>query len=217
MNSHVFSKRCRFYVRYGIRKGKNSRKSGLITTALSTIFKTKNQSGDIYKKNTLYIFALINLVVFVLRACATEINTDRIAENTLKEESLLYKSDETDYTEDFTKEAEIYRSVMTAVNNGHFDESTEVSVIIETEGQSLIERWFDYAYKYYDSLNEFILSSEGSAISAELEKTQNKLIKKIEASGVEITLEFTYTSLLNGIAVNMRFCDVDSLLEINGI
>ncbi len=204
-------------MRYGIRKGKNSRKSGLITTALSTIFKTKNQSGDIYKKNTLYIFALINLVVFVLRACATEINTDRIAENTLKEESLLYKSDETDYTEDFTKEAEIYRSVMTAVNNGHFDESTEVSVILETEGQSLIESWFDYAYKYYDSLNEFILSSEGSAISAELEKTQNKLIKKIEASGVEITLEFTYTSLLNGIAVNMRFCDVDSLLEINGI
>ncbi len=204
-------------MRYGIRKGKNSRKSGLITTALSTIFKTKNQSGDIYKKNTLYIFALINLVVFVLRACATEINTDRIAENTLKEESLLYKSDETDYTEDFTKEAEIYRSVMTAVNDGLFDESTEVSVIIETEGQSLIESWFDYAYKYYDSLNEFILSSEGSAISAELEKTQNKLIKKIEASGVEITLEFTYTSLLNGIAVNMRFCDVDSLLEINGI
>lgn len=204
-------------MRYGIRKGKNSRKSGLITTALSTIFKTKNQSGDIYKKNTLYIFALINLVVFVLRACATEINTDRIAENTLKEESLLYKSDETDYTEDFTEEAEIYRSVMTVVNNGHFDESTEVSVILETEGQSLIERWFDYAYKYYDSLNEFILSSEGSAISAELEKTQNKLIKKIEASGVEITLEFTYTSLLNGIAVNMRFCDVDSLLEINGI
>lgn len=204
-------------MRYGIRKGKNSRKSGLITTALSTIFKTKNQSGDIYKKNTLYIFALINLVVFVLRACATEINTDRIAENTLKEESLLYKSDETDYTEDFTKEAEIYRSVMTVVNNGHFDESTEVSVILETEGQSLIESWFDYAYKYYDSLNEFILSSEGSAISAELEKTQNKLIKKIEASGVEITLEFTYTSLLNGIAVNMRFCDVDSLLEINGI
>lgn len=89
-------------MRYGIRKGKNSRKSGLITTALSTIFKTKNQSGDIYKKNTLYIFALINLVVFVLSACATEINTDRIAENTLKEESLLYKSDETDYTEDFT-------------------------------------------------------------------------------------------------------------------
>ena len=204
-------------MRYGIRKGKNSRKSGLITTALSTIFKTKNQSGDIYKKNTLYIFALINHVVFVLRACATEINTDRIAENTLKEESLLYKSDETDYTEDFTKEAEIYRSVMTAVNDGLFDESTEVSVIIETEGQSLIESWFDYAYKYYDSLNEFILSSEGSAISAELEKTQNKLIKKIEASGVEITLEFTYTSLLNGIAVNMRFCDVDSLLEINGI
>ena len=204
-------------MRYGIRKGKNSRKSGLITTALSTIFKTKNQSGDIYKKNTLYIFALINLVVFVLRACATEINTDRIAENTLKEESLLYKSDETDYTEDFTKEAEIYRSVMTAVNDGLFDESTEVSVILETEGQSLIESWFDYAYKYYDSLNEFILSSEGSAISAELEKTQNKLIKKIEASGVEITLEFTYTSLLNGIAVNMRFCDVDSLLEINGI
>lgn len=204
-------------MRYGIRKGKNSRKSGLITTALSTIFKTKNQSGDIYKKNTLYIFALINLVVFVLRACATEINTDRIAENTLKEESLLYKSDETDYTEDFTEEAEIYRSVMTAVNDGLFDESTEVSVILETEGQSLIERWFDYAYKYYDSLNEFILSSEGSAISAELEKTQNKLIKKIEASGVEITLEFTYTSLLNGIAVNMRFCDVDSLLEINGI
>lgn len=204
-------------MRYGIRKGKNSRKSGLITTALSTIFKTKNQSGDIYKKNTLYIFALINLVVFVLRACATEINTDRIAENTLKEESLLYKSEETDYTEDFTKEAEIYRSVMTAVNDGLFDESTEVSVIIETEGQSLIESWFDYAYKYYDSLNEFILSSEGSAISAELEKTQNKLIKKIEASGVEITLEFTYTSLLNGIAVNMRFCDVDSLLEINGI
>lgn len=204
-------------MRYGIRKGKNSRKSGLITTALSTIFKTKNQSGDIYKKNTLYIFALINLVVFVLRACATEINTDRIAENTLKEESLLYKSDETDYTEDFTEEAEIYRSVMTFVNNGHFDESTEVSVILETEGQSLIESWFDYAYKYYDSLNEFILSSEGSAISAELEKTQNKLIKKIEASGVEITLEFTYTSLLNGIAVNMRFCDVDSLLEINGI
>lgn len=204
-------------MRYGIRKGKNSRKSGLITTALSTIFKTKNQSGDIYKKNTLYIFALINLVVFVLRACATEINTDRIAENTLKEESLLYKSDETDYTEDFTEEAEIYRSVMTAVNDGLFDESTEVSVIIETEGQSLIERWFDYAYKYYDSLNEFILSSEGSAISAELEKTQNKLINEIEASGVEITLEFTYTSLLNGIAVNMRFCDVDSLLEINGI
>lgn len=204
-------------MRYGIRKGKNSRKSGLITTALSTIFKTKNQSGDIYKKNTLYIFALINLVVFVLRACATEINTDRIAENTLKEESLLYKSDETDYTEDFTEEAEIYRSVMTAVNDGLFDESTEVSVILETEGQSLIESWFDYAYKYYDSLNEFILSSEGSAISAELEKTQNKLIKKIEASGVEITLEFTYTSLLNGIAVNMRFCDVDSLLEINGI
>ena len=204
-------------MRYGIRKGKNSRKSGLITTALSTIFKTKNQSGDIYKKNALYIFALINLVVFVLRACATEINTDRIAENTLKEESLLYKSDETDYTEDFTEEAEIYRSVMTAVNDGLFDESTEVSVILETEGQSLIESWFDYAYKYYDSLNEFILSSEGSAISAELEKTQNKLIKKIEASGVEITLEFTYTSLLNGIAVNMRFCDVDSLLEINGI
>lgn len=165
----------------------------------------------------MYIFALIILVVFVLSACATEINTDRIAENTLKEESLLYKSDETDYTEDFTEEAEIYRSVMTAVNDGLFDESTEVSVIIETEGQSLIERWFDYAYKYYDSLNEFILSSEGSAISAELEKTQNKLIKKIEASGVEITLEFTYTSLLNGIAVNMRFCDVDSLLEINGI
>lgn len=165
----------------------------------------------------MYIFALIILVVFVLSACATEINTDRIAENTLKEESLLYKSDETDYTEDFTEEAEIYRSVMTAVNDGLFDESTEVSVILETEGQSLIERWFDYAYKYYDSLNEFILSSEGSAISAELEKTQNKLIKKIEASGVEITLEFTYTSLLNGIAVNMRFCDVDSLLEINGI
>lgn len=130
---------------------------------------------------------------------------------------MLYKSEETDYTEDFTEEAEIYRSVMTAVNDGLFDESTEVSVILETEGQSLIESWFDYAYKYYDSLNEYILSSEGSAISAELEKTQNKLIKKIEASGVEITLEFTYTSLLNGIAVNMRFCDVDSLLEINGI
>lgn len=204
-------------MRYGIRKGKNSRKSGLITTAFSTISKPKINQETFMKKNALYIFALIILVVFVLSACATEINTDRIAENTLKEESLLYKSDETDYTEDFTEEAEIYRSVMTAVNDGLFDESTEVSVIIETEGQSLIERWFDYAYKYYDSLNEFILSSEGSAISAELEKTQNKLIKKIEASGVEITLEFTYTSLLNGIAVNMRFCDVDSLLEINGI
>ena len=89
-----------------------------------------------------------------------------------------------------------------------------LSVIVSMETQTVMDAYENSSTE--DSFAQFVLSQEGKAVSKEVEKAKNNLVKKLNKANVDYTIGEVYDTILSGFEITIKAKDfekVDMLLS----
>lgn len=104
---------------------------------------------------------------------------------------------------------------MTGVRRFSADE--KVWVIVEMEGDSLIDNYNGAKKKDYDSMQSYVLSEEGVNLSTRLLAQQNTLLKSLTKAKIDYTYKYSYTSIMNGFAIEVRYGDISKISSYSSV
>ncbi|MDD4291751.1 MAG: S8 family serine peptidase [Clostridia bacterium] len=93
------------------------------------------------------------------------------------------------------------------------DDDQNVDVIINMEQASALE----LANKAGVPLSEFVLTDECTQYTDYLLDKQIEVMNSIAASGIEITFKYSFTSMVNAIAANVKYGDLDVVGAVTGV
>lgn len=101
-------------------------------------------------------------------------------------------------------------------NNGYKDDDT-VTVILSLDEDSIVSRYSKDMSNKYESVNDYINSIEGQSYNTRLEIAQNNLIKKLKTSNLISNVLYRYTTVTNGIAVEMLYKNLEKVEGMTSI
>ena len=161
-----------------------------------------------FKKQISRVISLLGASVFLLSACA---DSGKDYVNTLTQE----KSD--------TYATKLNGSFDTKVEE-HFDENvvyklsdsvamnTDISVIVTMNTESIVDSYLKTESER--SVSEYVTTQKAKAVAREIEKKSDKLIKKLDNSGVKYTLGERYDTVLSGFEITIKAKDFDKVGEL---
>lgn len=100
-------------------------------------------------------------------------------------------------------------------NNGYKDDD-KITVIVTLDGQSLIDGYLSDNYGY-TSVADYVACSVGSAKQTAMSDSQNSVIATLKAKNLIESVKCTYTTLLNGFAVNTTYGNVKNIEKVAGV
>lgn len=101
-------------------------------------------------------------------------------------------------------------------NNGYKDDD-EVVVVIALDGESLIERYNKKYNKSYASVADYAASAEGIAYASTLSAKQDSMIAKLRSKGIILDVKYCYTTVMNAIAVTIKYGKLSNVENTSGI
>lgn len=159
------------------------------------------------------IFAalMLGLTIFTCTSCKAKNNATEVVPNDNSQQLQLLRTDMK-----LTQEQLLSRIKADHIkeNKGYLD-SDEVISIITLPGDSLIDTYLESEYISYNSVAEYACSEKGQKQAAELKKAQKELIEKLEASGLDVDVEYNYATILNGVAVKSTYSTFKLLGEMD--
>ena len=93
-------------------------------------------------------------------------------------------------------------------NNGYKDDDSVV-VILALEDDSLIETYNNTLFKTENSVGEYAASPLGIAQAENIFARQSDLISLLQSKKLIQSVEHTYSTILNGIAVTAKYGDLE--------
>lgn len=100
-------------------------------------------------------------------------------------------------------------------NNGYKD-SDEVVVMISLKGDSLIDK-FNAGGTGANSVAAYAQSFSGTVLRSQIEREQNSLIASLYAKKLITSVEYTYSTVANAIAVNTTYGNLEKLEKTSGV
>lgn len=160
------------------------------------------------------IFAalMLGLTIFTCTSCKTKNNATEVVPNDNSQQLQLLRTDMK-----LTQEQLLSRIKADHIkeNKGYLD-NDEVISIITLPGDSLIDTYLESEYISYSSVAEYACSKKGQKQAAELKNAQKQLVEKLEASGLDVDVEYNYATILNGVAVKSTYGTFKLLGEMDG-
>ena len=101
-------------------------------------------------------------------------------------------------------------------NNGYKDDDSVV-VILALEDDSLIETYNNTLFKTENSVGEYAASPLGIAQAENIFARQSDLISLLQSKKLIQSVEHTYSTILNGIAVTAKYGDLEKLQNVAGV
>ena len=89
------------------------------------------------------------------------------------------------------------------IANGGYKDSDPIVAIITLPGASLIDRYI--AGSSLGSVSDYVQSQEGQAAEKAILEEQEKVLAELYAEGLISGVEYAYTTVLNGVAVNTTY------------
>ena len=102
------------------------------------------------------------------------------------------------------------------IENGGYKDTDEVVVMVAVDGESLIET-FNGGKTEAKSVSEYAESFAGEVQEAEIAKKQNAVISALQASGLITGVEYKYTTVLNAVAVNTVYGNLEKIEKTAGV
>lgn len=142
---------------------------------------------------------MLSLTIFTCTACAGK-NTEKV-ESSNPQQLQILKSDLKLTQEQVMSQIKAEHLIK---NNGYLD-SDEVVTIITLNTPSLIDNYLDFGYLTYNSISDYALSNQGSIDVKNIETEQNQIIQELKNENLIDSVEYKYTTILNGIAVKTTY------------
>ena len=101
-------------------------------------------------------------------------------------------------------------------NNGYKD-SDLVTVMLTLPGNSLVDSFNGGASSSYDTVAEYAVSYEGKLEAKNITSKQNSLISALKANGLINSVEHTYKTVTNAIAVTTLYGNLEKIEEFAGV
>ncbi|MDD4292109.1 MAG: leucine-rich repeat protein [Clostridia bacterium] len=157
-------------------------------------------------KTKLFILLLVS-VLLVSAVIIVGSNSVDSADNSLKIDDIssIFTGDDNALADEINAE----RALTT------LSDDTEVDVIIEIDGESLIDKFLEQTY--YKELIDYSVSQDWCVQKLLLNDKLDAIKSKLIAEGVEIKFSHTYTTLICGMSASMRYGDVKSIEGFEGI
>lgn len=103
-----------------------------------------------------------------------------------------------------------YENGATAVSDEITDETKAWATVYLGEGT--VDE-----YDGNGSFSDYLLSYEGQSCIARMEARQSEIIAAIAKLGIEVTYEYSYTTLVNGFSAYLSYKDMDAVAAIDGV
>ena len=95
-------------------------------------------------------------------------------------------------------------------NNGYKDDDV-ITVILSLEDDSVINKYNKMLNNNYKTVSDFIKSDEGRSYADKLNIQQENLIKKLKKDNLIENVLYKYTTVTNGIAVEMMYTNLSKV------
>ena len=116
----------------------------------------------------------------------------------------------------FTQEQQLSRiKAEYLIANGGYADSDPIVAIITLPGASLIDTYMSTGV--LGSLSDYATSASGQAAEQVIAAEQSALIDELYAEGLISGVEYTYSTVMNGIAVNTTYGDFKKISEKNNV
>lgn len=99
-------------------------------------------------------------------------------------------------------------------NNGYLD-SDEIIAIITLSEDALIDIYNNEYASKIESVSEFVDSAKGKRYNQKIISQQNSLIEELEQNGLIISVEHTYSTIINAIAVKTTYGNFKKISNLN--
>lgn len=100
------------------------------------------------------------------------------------------------------------------IKSGGYTDDDTVTLMITLGGDSLLESFNGGAYRSFGTVADYAVSGEGKAESDAIKLKQNSLIRKLGSLGLINSVEHTYRTVTNAVAVTARYGDIDKIAEL---
>lgn len=101
------------------------------------------------------------------------------------------------------------------ISNGGYADSDPIVIIVTLPGDSLIDRYI--TTKALGSVSDYVHSEEGRAAKEAILAEQNALIDELYAEGLISDVEYSYSTIMNGVAVHTTYGDFKEISKKNNV
>lgn len=154
---------------------------------------------------------MLSLTIFTCSACAQTKATS--TNNSNPQQLQILKSDLKLTQEQVMSQIKAEHLIE---NNGYLD-NDEVVTIITLNTPSLIDNYLDFGYLTYKSISEYALSNQGKIDVKKIDAEQNQIINELKQDKLIDSVEYQYSTILNGIAVKTTYKNFQKLSSNNKI
>lgn len=103
------------------------------------------------------------------------------------------------------------------VANGGYKDSDKLITIFQLKEDSLIEQYNDNYSTKYTSVVEFSESFAGKSVLAKIKTEQNEFLNKLTNQGYSYSVDRTYDTVLNAVALELTYGDYKKVSEISSV
>ena len=101
------------------------------------------------------------------------------------------------------------------IANGGYSDSDPIVAIITLPGDSLMDRFI--STNALGSVSDYVYSEEGRAVQDAIFDEQRALVDELGAKGLISDVVYSYSTIMNGIAVNTTYGDFKKISEMNNV
>lgn len=101
--------------------------------------------------------------------------------------------------------------------NGGYKADDKVVVMVALKNKSLTKLYNEEYSNAYSSVAEFAESATGKEQIAAIRAEQEDFIAKLEDKGIEATVEYVYNTVMNGLALQTAYANVDKIENVSGV
>ena len=157
------------------------------------------------KKQIVKIVSLLGATCFMFSSCAESVKTSQGSMQQAGNNKVSYATQTNASIK--TNQEDFYNSDVIYKVPESVSENQDISVIVTMNTESLVDVYKDTVTS--KTLSEFVNSNEARSLVKKTHKDQDKLIKKLNKSGISYVLGEKYDTILNGFEITIKAKDFE--------